>query len=82
MNRPVTSTESKDTRQTYFYFGWLTLFVYLALPTGYLVDIQTSYMLKNQLHAAATDIATFGLITEKSACHCVVGLRNGCGPNY
>ena len=47
---------SANTRQTFAYFGWLTLFVYLATPAGYLVDIQTSYMLKNQLHAI-----TFGL---------------------
>ena len=49
--------------QTLQYFGWLTLFVYLATPTGYLVDIQTSYMLKNQLHATATQISTFRLLT-------------------
>jgi len=48
---------------TLLYFGSLTLFVYLATPAGYLVDIQTSYMLKNQLHATATQISTFRLIT-------------------
>src|ERR1700746_762387 len=55
--------KTQDTRQTFLYFGLLTLFVYLALPTGYLVDIQTSYMLKNQLHATATQISTFRLLT-------------------
>jgi len=45
------------------YFGWLTLFVYLATPGGYLVDIQTSYMLKNQLHATATQVSAFRLVT-------------------
>jgi hypothetical protein len=54
---------SRNTSQTLQYFGWLTLFVYLATPTGYLVDIQTSYMLKNQLHATATQVSTFRLIT-------------------
>jgi MFS family permease len=54
---------SPDTGQTFFYFGSLTLLVYLATPTGYLVDIQTSYMLKNQLHATATQISTFRLLT-------------------
>lgn len=29
------------------YFDWLTLFVYLGTPAGYLVDIQTSYLLKD-----------------------------------
>ena len=27
--------ESADTGQTFIYFGWLTLFVYLATPGGY-----------------------------------------------
>ncbi len=54
---------STDTGQTFLYFGWLTLFLYLATPTGYLVDIQTSYMLKNQLHATATQISMFRLMT-------------------
>ena len=52
-----------QTGQTYCYFGLLTLFVYLATPAGYLVDIQTSYMLKNQLHANATNVSTFRLLT-------------------
>jgi hypothetical protein len=55
--------DSRNTQQTFFYFGWLTLFVYLATPTGYLVDIQTAYMLKNQLHATASQVAVFRLIT-------------------
>ena len=54
---------SDGSAQTLLYFGWLTLFVYLATPTGYLIDIQTSYILKNQLHATATQISTFRLIT-------------------
>jgi hypothetical protein len=49
--------------QTFLYFGSLTLFVYLATPAGYLVDIQTSYMLKNELHAGATEISMFRLLT-------------------
>ncbi|WP_459204498.1 MFS transporter (plasmid) [Ralstonia pseudosolanacearum] len=49
--------------QTLLYFGWLTLFIYLATPAGYLLDIQTSYLLKNQLHATATQISIFRLVT-------------------
>lgn len=49
--------------QTLLYFGCLTLFITLATPAGYLVDIQTSYLLKNQLHATATQIAMFRLVT-------------------
>ena len=45
---------SEHIGQTFLYFGSLTLFVYLATPALYLVDIQTSYMLKNELHAQAT----------------------------
>ncbi|WP_019449438.1 MFS transporter [Cupriavidus sp. BIS7] len=54
-------SEGRD--RTLLYFGWLTLFVYLATPAGALVDIQTSYLLKNQLHATATQISTFRLVT-------------------
>jgi hypothetical protein len=54
---------SRNVTQTFTYFGWLTLFVYLATPGGYLVDIQTSYMLKNQLHATATQVSMFRLLT-------------------
>ena len=54
---------SPNTSQTFVYFGWLTLFVYLTTPIGYLVDIQVSYMLKNQLHATAPQISMFRLLT-------------------
>jgi Na+/melibiose symporter-like transporter len=56
-------TDSTDTGQTFLYFGWLTFLVYLATPSSYLVDIQTSYLLKNQLQATATQISTFRLVT-------------------
>ena len=54
---------SEDSDQTLLYFGWLTLFIYLATPGGLLIDIQTSYLLKNQLHATATQVSTFRLVT-------------------
>jgi MFS family permease len=67
MNRIGSSASGEDgsahTRQTFLYFGSLTLFLYLATPTGYLLDIQTSYMLKNQLNATAEQIAIFRLFT-------------------
>jgi hypothetical protein len=47
----------------FLYFAPLTLLVYLALPHAYLIDIATSYMLKNQLHASATEVSTFRLLT-------------------
>ena len=55
--------DNSSTRQTFLYFGALTLFLYMATPAGYLVDIQTSYMLKNQLHATATEVSKFRLLT-------------------
>ena len=33
------------------------------MPHGYLLDITTSYMLKNQLHATADQVSTFRLLT-------------------
>lgn len=53
--------EGRD--RTLLYFGCLTLLTYLAAPGGALVDIQTSYLLKNQLHATATEISVFRLLT-------------------
>jgi len=53
----------RDGRRTLQYFGWLTLLVYLVTPVGYLIDIQTSYLLKNQLHASAAEVSTFRLLT-------------------
>jgi hypothetical protein len=51
------------TGRIYAYFAPLTLLVYLALPTGYLLDIVTAYLLKNQLHASAIEVSTFRLVT-------------------
>jgi MFS family permease len=52
-----------SSKQVFLYFGWLTLLVYLVMPHGYLLDITTSYMLKNQLHATATQVSVFRLLT-------------------
>lgn len=52
-------TESSNTGQVLLYFTPLTLLVYLVLPHGYLLDIATAYMLKNQLHATAMQVALF-----------------------
>jgi hypothetical protein len=63
MTESASQNGSQNTSQTFLYFGWLTLGIYLATPAGFLVDIQTSYMLKNQLHATATQISAFRLLT-------------------
>ena len=59
---PVNETSS-DTRQVFLYFGPLTLLCYLVLPHGYLLDFTTAFMLKDQLHATATQVSMFRLIT-------------------
>lgn len=56
-DKPSSST------QVFLYFGPLTLFLYLALPHGYLLDFATTYMLKDRLHATADQVATFRLVT-------------------
>lgn len=47
----------------FFYFGLLTLLVSLASPSGYLVDIQTSFLLKNELKETPKRIAMFRMVT-------------------
>ena len=53
----VDRDQSSRTRQVFFYFGPMTLLVYLVMPHGYLLDFATSFMLKNQLHATATEVS-------------------------
>src|ERR1035438_3536450 len=57
-----TSQASSNTRPIFLYFGSLTLLVYLVAPE-YLLDIPTSYMLKNHLHATAPQVSMFRLLT-------------------
>ena len=45
------------------YFGALIFLVALASPVGYLGDISTAYMLKNRLHASASEVSSFRLWT-------------------
>jgi MFS family permease len=49
--------------KVFLYFAPLTLIVYLASPSSYLIDFATSYMLKDQLHLTADRVATFRLLT-------------------
>src|SRR5260370_2996542 len=60
---PTDTRRESSAGAIFTYFSPLTLLVYLTLPHAYLLDIATSYMLKNQLHAAATEVSTFRLIT-------------------
>jgi MFS family permease len=54
---------TSKTSQIFLYFTPLTFLVYLVLPHGYLLDITTTYMLKNQLHASATQVSVFRFFT-------------------
>ena len=65
MTTPPASARNGSSRasQVFLYFGPLTFLIYLGLPHGYLLDIATSYMLKNHLHATATQVAMFRLLT-------------------
>src|SRR6201987_225871 len=47
----------------FLYFTPLTLLVFLVLPNGFLLDIATSFMLKNQVRATPEQIANFRLLT-------------------
>ena len=47
----------------FLYFTPLTLLVFLVLPNGFLLDIATSFMLKNQVMATPEQIASFRLLT-------------------
>jgi Na+/melibiose symporter-like transporter len=66
MSNTAPSAGGKDraaqTRQTFVYFGWLTFFLYLALPNAYLLDPQTSYMCKH-LGASAEQTSIFRFVT-------------------
>jgi len=50
-------------QQIFLYFAPLTFLVYMVLPHGYFLDIATSYILKDRLHATAVDVSTFHLLT-------------------
>ena len=54
---------SSKAGQVFLYFTPLTLLVFLVLPNGYLLDIATSFMLKNRLQATPEQIANFRLLT-------------------
>jgi hypothetical protein len=58
----MAQTASSNTRRVFLYFGPLTLFIYLVAPEN-LLDIPTAYMLKNHLHAAASQVSMFRLLT-------------------
>jgi len=54
--------ETPQTRQVYSYFGLLTMLYFVAAPE-FLLDIPTTYILKNQLQATAPQVSLFRLLT-------------------
>jgi MFS transporter len=58
----ASANDSPQTRQLLLYFGLMSLLVNVVNP-GFLLDIPTSYMLKNTLHASASQISGFRLLT-------------------
>jgi len=58
-----TGADDQRVRQVYLYFAPLTLLVYMALPDGYLLDLGTSFLLKDQLHATPSQVSLFRLVT-------------------
>jgi hypothetical protein len=57
------ATPHSRTGAVFLYFTPLTLLVFLALPNGFLLDIATSFMLKNQVRATPEQVANFRLLT-------------------
>ena len=57
-----TADDSSKTRQLLLCFGLMSLLINAVNP-GFLLDIPTSYMLKNILHASASQISGFRLVT-------------------
>jgi hypothetical protein len=57
------STPPPRAGAVFLYFTPLTLLVFLVLPNGFLLDIATSFMLKNQVRATPEQIANFRLVT-------------------
>ena len=63
MSDATAGATPQQTTQIFSYFTVLTLVVYLASPSGYLIDFATSYMLKDQLHLTADQVSNFRLLT-------------------
>jgi hypothetical protein len=54
--------KQSSTRELYLYFSLLALLVNVTSPQ-WVLDIPTSYMLKDLLHASASQVSLFRLIT-------------------
>src|SRR5258707_15781670 len=60
---PAPAAAANRRRNVFIYFGLLTFLVSVASPHAYLLDVASAYMLKNQLHATASQISAFRVLT-------------------
>ncbi len=60
---PAPAAAANRHRNVFIYFGLLTFLVSVASPHAYLLDVASAYMLKNQLHATASQISAFRVLT-------------------
>ncbi len=60
---PSPAAVANRRRSVFLYFGLLTFLVSVASPHAYLLDVASAYMLKNQLHATASQISAFRVLT-------------------
>lgn len=60
---PAPAADPNRRRNVFLYFGLLTFLVSVASPHAYLLDVASTYMLKNQLHATASQISAFRVLT-------------------
>ena len=59
----ASAARPSQTAAIFLYFTPLTLLVFLVLPNGFLLDIATSFMLKNEVRASPGQVADFRLLT-------------------
>jgi hypothetical protein len=57
------ATGRRSNAQIFSYFAALIFSIKLASPVSYLGDISTTYMLKNHLHATASEVSNFRIWT-------------------
>jgi hypothetical protein len=61
-SRMIGADSSDNTRQLLLCFGLMSLLLNMA-NVGFLLDFQTSYLLKNIFHASPSQISLFRLLT-------------------
>jgi hypothetical protein len=52
-----------DTNQVFLYFGAFIFLIAFVNPVNYFTDVSTTFMLKDRLHASASQVSTFRFVT-------------------